>query len=262
MIAPASNRPGRELDGHPRLHEPAERALIARGALERVRGERASVVSKAQAIRPADGGLDPAWWNLLLSATSERRCVPIVGPGVSADILPLGAEMAQSLAYRYNLPLKDAHDLARVTEAAETKVSRLIVREELAEVIRSSGPPDFSAAGQPHAVLARLPFDLYITASFDNILETALQQGGRLPRVEIVISQEDGDKRPHADFTPESPLVLHFYGHASQPASCPFTDGLLCVLSLLVSRERSSLTWVAVLEQFAHTTNRVVVEIV
>lgn len=97
-------------------------------------------------------------------------------PGVSADVLPLGAEMAQSLAYRYNLPLKDAHDLARVTEAAETKVSRLIVREELAEVIRSSGPPDFSAAGQPHAALARLPFDLYITASFDNILETALQQ--------------------------------------------------------------------------------------
>jgi hypothetical protein len=37
-------------------------------------------------------------------------------------------------------------------------------------------------------------------------------------------------------------------GQLRAVSGCPFTGGLLCVLPLLVSRERSSLTWVAVLE--------------
>jgi len=208
----------------PRLHEAAERALHARGALEQVRAERADVVNMAQSRQPAGGRLSPEQWDHLLSAILQNKCVAIVGPGITASVLPMGAEIAQSLAYRYNLPRSYAMDLSRVTEAAELLVGREIVRGELAEVIRGGARPDFSEPGEPHAALARLPLDLYVTANFDSILEEGLNARRRSPYVEV-ISMEGSDLRPPAIHpTPRQPLVVHLYGHASQPASLVLTE--------------------------------------
>jgi hypothetical protein len=223
----------------PRLNKPAERALEARDALERVRGESADVVSRAQSGQPADDRLNPADWDRLLSAIARTNCVAIVGPGVNYGVLPLGAELAQRLAYRYDLPDDYATDLAGAAEATELLVGRQALREELAELIRGGERPVFPEPDEPHAVLARLPLDLYVTANFDNLLEEGLYATGRSPLVEVM-SREYHDLRASAmDPTPVQPLVLHLYGHASQPTSLVLTEDDFLEAAISFAAERN-----------------------
>jgi hypothetical protein len=150
--------------------------------------------------------------------------VPVIGAGTTADVLPLPAQIAQILAGRYNLQLDDARDLTRVIEAAEIRMGPLLVRGNLAEIIRSGREPDFFAPDEPHALLAALPVALYVTANYDSLLEEALRVQGRQPRVEIIVDQDGRAKKSSVRPTLSSPLIVHLYGHASQPASLVLTQ--------------------------------------
>jgi len=224
-----------------KLRERAEGALEAKGALKQVQQAREDAVARGRARRIAGGGLKPFHWDLLLKQISRGRCVPIVGPGTTADVLPLGSELAQRLAVRYELPLDDPSDLARVAEYLEVVTDRMVPREQLAEIVRS-GFPDPSDRDEPHAVLATLPLPIYISANFDSLLETALAGQGRSPYVESVgtgTGQLVREIEPDFDPTVESPLALHLYGHASQPESLVLTQDDFLEFTVTVAAERS-----------------------
>ena len=91
-------------------------------------------------------------------------------------------------------------------------------------------PPDFSAAAQPHALLARYPISVYLTTNYDNYTTLALQQLGKAPVTKICpwylgADRDEITKIPRG-FKPSSdePLVYHLHGSFEQPASLVLTE--------------------------------------
>ena len=89
-----------------------------------------------------------------LRAILLEECLPIIGPGCLPGTVPTAAEIARSLAYRYSLQLRDADDLARVSDALEVDDDRTLAREAVAEIVRSAGAK-LSNPSEPHARLAQ-----------------------------------------------------------------------------------------------------------
>jgi hypothetical protein len=79
----------------------------------------------------------------------------------------------------------------------------------------------------PHSILARLPFPIYITTSPDNLLARALAAANKQPRLVLCpwndyIEQtfDDYDEQP----TPETPLVYHLFGRFNVQESLVLTE--------------------------------------
>lgn len=78
----------------------------------------------------------------------------------------------------------------------------------------------------PLRLLARLPLPIYVTTSYYDFLERALQEEGRPSQTEICFlsglpQHIAPEHRPRPDFvpTPEKPLVYHLYGYEKYPDS-------------------------------------------
>ena len=210
----------------PRLQGAAERARETRDELEQVRGERAEAATRARATRSVQPGIDAVPWRMIIQRIQEDACVPILGPGMSAGIVPAAAEIARSLAYRHDLRLHDEHDLARVSEALESIYDAALVRDEVAEIVRAD-IADSSDPTEPHAVLAQLPLSLYLSANFDGLLGSALTANMRHPIADVVNIRSRRSERVADDLPGPSqagPLVVHLYGHASAPESLVLTN--------------------------------------
>jgi hypothetical protein len=84
---------------------------------------------------------------------------------------------------------------------------------------------------EPHAVLAALPFPLYVTTSLDDQMERALLAAGKAPKVGICRWHERlMPSEPHEDVhgqptpTPDRPLVFHLFGRIDLPDSAVLTE--------------------------------------
>lgn len=95
------------------------------------------------------------------------------------------------------------------------------------QMARDLGYLDFQSEGlscHPLALLARLPFKVYITTSYHQFLEVALEQRGKEPDSQIFPWQErsyvDAIKPP----TEHRPLVFHLFGRDDQPESMVLTE--------------------------------------
>src|SRR5712692_8032557 len=67
-------------------------------------------------MRNATGFLRKEDWDTLLGAIQNGKCTPFLGAGVNDGILPLGGPIAEEWARKYNYPLRDKFDLARVAQ--------------------------------------------------------------------------------------------------------------------------------------------------
>jgi hypothetical protein len=83
----------------------------------------------------------------------------------------------------------------------------------------------------PYKVLAGLPFSIYITTNFSNLLEEALVQAGKEPKVEICRWNEDLADIPSVydddpDFQPDvdHPLIFYLFGHIDEMDSLVVTE--------------------------------------
>jgi hypothetical protein len=193
-----------------------------------------------------------AFWQTLLRNISDGLCIPFLGPGVTAGLLPTTSELAQKLARDYKYPFADCETLPRVAQFVGTwgnKSLRLDVlklladgfrtrmglppgprgtpAQGLAQMIEASGWCDHlrqSGASDIHRQLADLRLPIYLTTNYDNLMALALKatplQGvERRPRRMSVAWRErvkTQEARPHWDLdppaTPEEPLVLHLFG--------------------------------------------------
>jgi hypothetical protein len=198
-------------------------------------------------------------WPSLVSNIRQRRCTPILGPGLTDSLVGSRRQIAESWAKERNYPLQahDRENLPRVAQFLAVDQDRQYPRTELAEhvrreVLRAYGatlPQGMEQAGlddlisevgrqrraqdpaQPHRVLAELPLPLYITANFGSLLTDALREAGKDPQVALCPWNRRTSRLPSVydaepDYGPtvERPLVYHLFGHLNHPESVVLTE--------------------------------------
>jgi CHAT domain/SIR2-like domain len=200
-------------------------------------------------------------WPTLLQSIRQGRCTPILGPGLAESFLGSRREIARRLAtiYRYPMANFERENLPQVAQYLAVHQDPEFLRYELQEHLRRDmltlygdnlpeaarrEPLDrlMSAEGrrrrerdpsEPHRILAELPFPLYVTAGWNDLLRDALIDEGRKPEVELCRYDDDLELPPpvydddvEPDYVPtvDRPLVYHVFGRLAYPESVVLTE--------------------------------------
>jgi hypothetical protein len=192
------------------------------------------------------------FWPKLLANIEAGACVPFLGPRVNHGLLPSPSAVARRLAEKYNYPLADGHDLARVAQFIALDDPPLLRNEYIRTLRRSLfsyldlkptredrqryADANFSdtAAGlgwaekvlavqenEIHHLLAELPLPLYLTTNVDSFMTEALRHKGRAPRRMGLRWQKAEAGTPQftlpQELSVEQPVVLHLNGYDADP---------------------------------------------
>ncbi len=185
-------------------------------------------------------------WDLLLGRIAQGKCTPFLGAGISAGVLPLGAEIARDWAVEHGYPLDDSEDLARVAQfLGVDRNDQMHPKEEIVRRFGQCAPPDFNREDEPHVVLAKLPLPLYMTTNYDGFLLEALKkQENKVPRWDICRwnKSDSVTEVPSAfarNFKPDdrNPVVFHLHGTADVPESMVLTEDDYLDFLVAVSRD-------------------------
>lgn len=197
-------------------------------------------------------------WPALLDAIRTGRCTPILGAGLTEPLLGSRREVAAKWAEEYRFPLAPfaREDLPEVAQYLSVNQSPMFPREGLGKFLRaelwkrygSELAPDLENAEipkllagvgelhrkrdstDPHALLASLPFPVYITTNPDNLLIEALKAAGKDPQVELCKWNEDmyteSIYKREPDYRPDEkrPLVYCLFGQFSDLDSMVLTE--------------------------------------
>lgn len=170
-------------------------------------------------------------WTILIERISRGQCTPFLGAGACYGVLPLGQDMAESLANRSKYPLEDSTDLIRVTQFIALTYDGVYPKELVVDIINDSSDPDFKAADEPHRVLADLPLPLYMTTNYDDFMVKALKRRRKDPRRELCRWNSELNKYPSVLYgsrtftsTVANPVVFHLHGHTGHAASLVLTE--------------------------------------
>ena len=193
-------------------------------------------------------------WPTFLQSIKNQYCTPIIGPLLSEGFLISRARAASGIAARWQVPVStpSQYDLTKVSQYLTVNQDRRFPRIALAnfmsEFILESGalaadsPSDSSVNGlisaigrdarasnanDPYRLLASLPFPLYFTTSWTNLLEDALAEAGRPARVKSFDWDKDRvDSRPLAVTAndPDNPLVFRLFGNFDDIDSIVLTE--------------------------------------
>jgi hypothetical protein len=199
-------------------------------------------------------------WPALLNSIRQGRCTPILGSGLTESLIGSSREIAQRWAEKCHFPMapSDREDLPNVAQYRAIDQDSQLARSELSDYLSNqirdrypSAPPDAALdqlleyvgsqrrkddPAEPHRVLARLSFPIYITTNPDTLLESALLEEGKHPQSEIcrwngdlealpsIYDKRRGDKGPAYRADPNRPLVYHLFGRLSVPESLVLTE--------------------------------------
>jgi hypothetical protein len=200
-------------------------------------------------------------WPSLISFVLDANCTPILGPGLVDPIIGSHAEIAQSWAEEFQYPMfpHERKSLPQVAQFLSVDQYEFFPREELARYVKNQIQNRFSnelpeallengatvddlitALGvnrrkrvpwDAYRVLATLPVSVYITANYNNLLESALEDAGRTPRPLISPWNDEVNLREpmysqYEDFEPttDNPLVYHLFGRLVEPDSVVLTE--------------------------------------
>lgn len=195
-------------------------------------------------------------WPSLARAVLDSECTPILGFGLLESYIGSSRALARQWADRHGFPLSPTirEDLPQVAQFLASDQNYTYMRAELRETLRDellqrfgdALPPALTepsvplndllqAAGElragldpaePHRMLARLPFSLYLTTNPDNLLERALYRAGRAPEVLTCPwypTEVNFAPKPEEP-TRERPMVYHLFGHLAEPKSLVVTE--------------------------------------
>lgn len=205
-----------------------------------------------------------AQWRSLLRNIGDGRCTPILGPGLVDSVLGSSRDLAERWADLYSFPLSQGRrgELPQVAQFLAYSEDRNLPRVEFADYLvrelrrryEDQLPTDvvpargarakldewISAVGRwraqrhrdcAHALLADLPFPIYVTTNRDNLLSDALTAAGKDPQVLVCRWSDEAeaeetvyDREP--DYRPDvaRPLVFHVFGNLRQPESLALTE--------------------------------------
>jgi hypothetical protein len=103
-------------------------------------------------------------------------------------------------------------------------------KEQIQDWLANTPTPDLTDPDAPYNLLASLPIPLYITTSYDDFLEQALNRQKKHPRSEIcrwnkfLTRYEPSVFGSGSQPTRDDPVVFHLYGHAGVPESLVVTE--------------------------------------
>jgi hypothetical protein len=185
-------------------------------------------------------------WRPLLAKLSAGSCTAFLGSGMLEKILGRTRENARRLAEDYRFPLapQDRDDLPQVAQflkvVGDDDFPYLELAHHLQRQLRSRHPDALGAldrnatldemivgVGQwvqqhrppePHALLARLPFPLFVTTNADSLLERTLAQtpagDGKLKQPQARTFHPSQLAQPlDRAFAEATPLVYYLFGH-------------------------------------------------
>lgn len=120
--------------------------------------------------------------------------------------------------------------MGKVAEGYAAEVSAELPDLSFSEVAKRVGLPRLDEE-TPLLLLANLPLPFYLTTSYHNFIEVALQELGKEPRTEICY-WHDGlrsipsvfESEPTYRPSPKAPLVYHLHGLDAYPASLVLTE--------------------------------------
>jgi hypothetical protein len=190
-------------------------------------------------------------WKSIYLAIKYGECTPFLGAGCCCPPLPLGSEIALEWAQprKFDYPLGDPKDLARVAQFVAVEHGPMRPRWEIKHRFEKVKAPDFSDPDEPHGILADLPFPIYITTNYDDFMVQALKDRKKHPEQEVCRWNEvlkDLKDCPSVfkrepPFKPDNdhPLVFHLHGHIGVLQSLVITedDYLNFLVSASVDRD-------------------------
>ena len=188
-------------------------------------------------------------WKLLLRRIKDGKCTPFLGAGACCEKIPIGSQIANEWAKKYDYPMEDSYDLIRVAQFVAVTEDAMTPKEEICkkinELLKEVTPKYFEIPDELHGVLADLPLPVYITTNYDDLMVRALKSRGKTPNQEICrwnkcLMQR---KPTSSDFdpTPEKPLVFHLHGFCEIPESLVLTDDDYLDFLVAISMEQNLL---------------------
>lgn len=174
-------------------------------------------------------------WTVLLNKIQDGECTPFLGAGINYGILPLGSELAREWASEDQYPLRDCDDLARVAQFVAVKYrDTRFPKRQLLKRLRRESVPDFASDDvrlDGMKAVAELPFPVYLTTNYDNLLMDALKYQGKAPKRELCRWNSQLRKCPSVfdareGFTPSAanPVVFYLHGHEELVESLVLTE--------------------------------------
>lgn len=168
-------------------------------------------------------------WEQLLQSIEEGRVIPVVGQELLTTTLDgrkveLYPYLAQQLAARLGLPAGGSSTLSEVTcRYLATGKDLEDVYFQLKSVVPSA---DRLTIPEPLRKLAALPFKLFVSVTFDGLLERAINEvrfaGQSRARAITYSPQATADIPPNADSN--DPTVFHLFGKVSSVPDYAVTD--------------------------------------
>jgi|GEM_PF-2022113 len=219
-----------------------ELITIARGALTAASpaGSSAEQSPSALANLPTvRRQFDNGFWDDLLNRIRNDRCVPFLGDAIDGDIFPSKTEIAGQLAREQDLPFESlVYDLAQVAQFMSVERGRDRAKEEIMEKWFKTGAKlSPQRAYDPFGLLASLPFSLYVTTNYDDLLASALRHVDRQPHA-LYRSEDDGWQNEPSELSLQKPTVFHLYGSRVDTSSLVITeDDFLQLVSSYSSKE-------------------------
>jgi hypothetical protein len=199
----------------------------------------------------------------LLTAIKEKRCVALVGSGVTSRCLsksraPLPGwaallrDLIQWASREGIVNAKDARDLMELNESGEFLIVAQELREQLGEAVLSrfiteTFDPDAIIPSRVQEYLSIVPFRGFITTNYDNLLERAYVNVIRRqlhpvladPRtsLEKLLERNPFFLKLHGDLETPSSIVLAYRDYlrlVSEPESQALLDGIFSEFTVLM----------------------------
>lgn len=182
-------------------------------------------------------GLTAQSWNSLCQRIAKNKCVPVVGSRVREDQMPLPEQIAEDWANDRGYPLQQRDELALVAEYVRNgHADDDALIEDFMGFVQQRIPdkPLDLKPGHPLRTLVELPFEMYVTTCYDDLLERALR-AYRDDCDPVSISCQ-WDPTPAREWHPANaqdfyrkptltePLIFHLHGRFANPQSLVLTE--------------------------------------
>jgi hypothetical protein len=190
-------------------------------------------MSNFSATASSMSSLDDDAWDDLLNFIEERRVIPIVGPEllmVSTDRGPrlLHDWVSERLAVRLNVNTADLPQPYTLNDVVCWFLANRGRREEAYVRLRSIiKEANFEAPAALRKLAAITDFDLFVSTTFDSLLETAinLERSGGAPSTDVLsYSPNRVVDLPTERDQMQRPLVYHLFGKLSASPTYVISD--------------------------------------
>lgn len=164
--------------------------------------------------------INDAEWELLVERIHDGLCIPFLGAGASIGAnAPSAATLSEILAAKCHYPGRDRRDFLKVAQYYRMTTDDDAPRREIVKHLRSPNIRPSPA----HEMLAALPFRFIITTNYDNLIERALQNQGKQPRVMVYKVGGNGVEIAQMP-TAQEPIVYKIHGSMEDLQSMVVTE--------------------------------------